>query len=128
MSRIKEIARPAYSSPPIHGARLVDIVLSDPALTNEWHGELKAMSGRMATMRTGLVENLKARGSQHSWKHITDQIGMFAYTGLTKEMVDELRAKYSIYMSSEGRISICGLNTHNLEYISDAFHEVTKNK
>ncbi|CDW78700.1 aspartate aminotransferase [Stylonychia lemnae] len=128
MSRVKELARAFYSNPPIHGARLVDIVLSDPALTNEWHSELKVMSGRMATMRTGLVENLKARGSQHSWRHITDQIGMFAYTGLTKEMVDELRAKYSIYMSGEGRISICGLNTHNLEYISDAFHAVTKDK
>lgn len=29
MSRIKQLARPIYSNPPIHGARLVDIVLSD---------------------------------------------------------------------------------------------------
>lgn len=37
MSRIKQIARPIYSNPPIHGARLVDIVLSSPELTAEWH-------------------------------------------------------------------------------------------
>lgn len=37
MSRIKQVARPIYSNPPIHGARLVDIVLSSPELTQEWH-------------------------------------------------------------------------------------------
>jgi len=128
MSRIKQIARPIYSNPPIHGARLVDIVLSSPELTSEWHSELKIMSGRMQDMRKGLVENLKARGSQHNWKHITDQIGMFAYTGLTKEMVEDLKTKYGIYMTADGRVSICGLNTHNLEYISESFHNVTKDK
>jgi aspartate/tyrosine/aromatic aminotransferase len=51
---------------------------------------------------------------------------MFAYTGLTKDMVNKLRSKYGIYMTAEGRISICGLNTHNLEYVSEAFHAVTK--
>jgi len=53
---------------------------------------------------------------------------MFAYTGLTKEMVEELRSKHAIYMTADGRISICGLNTHNLEYVSEAFHAVTKDK
>jgi len=53
---------------------------------------------------------------------------MFAYTGLTKDMVEELRAKHAIYMTADGRISICGLNTHNLEYVSEAFHAVTKDK
>lgn len=36
-SRLKGIARPMYSNPPIHGARIVDIVLSDPKLTASWH-------------------------------------------------------------------------------------------
>jgi len=36
-SRIKQIARPMYSSPPIHGARIVDIILNDPVLTKSWH-------------------------------------------------------------------------------------------
>lgn len=128
MSRVKQLARPIYSNPPIHGARLVDTVLSDPALTAEWHSELKIMSNRMADMRTGIVQKLKDHGSTHSWKHITDQIGMFAYTGLTKEMVEELRAVHGIYMTGDARISICGLNTKNLDYIAAAFHKVTNGK
>jgi aspartate/tyrosine/aromatic aminotransferase len=77
-----------YSNPPIHGARIVDIILGDPKLTQEWYGELKVMSGRMGDMRKGIVEKLKERKNPHNWKHITDQIGMFAFTGLNKEMVD----------------------------------------
>jgi aspartate aminotransferase len=128
MSRIKQTARPIWSNPPIYGARLINAVLEDKALTQEWHRELKVMSSRMADMRSGLYKNLIDAGSKHSWKHITDQIGMFAYTGLKKEMVEELRNKYGIYMTADGRISICGLNTRNLEYIAQSFHAVTKDK
>jgi len=56
-----------YSNPPIHGARIVDIILSDEGLTKEWHKELKVMSGRMADMRAGLVKKLKERGNPHNW-------------------------------------------------------------
>lgn len=58
MSRLKQTARPMYSSPPIHGARLVETVLKDKQLTAEWHSELKVMSGRMAAMRTGITQKL----------------------------------------------------------------------
>lgn len=128
MSRLKQIARPIYSNPPIHGARLINAVLENPELVKEWHRELKVMSGRMTDMRQGLYNKLQQVGSKHSWKHVVDQIGMFAYTGLSKEMVEELRTKYAIYMTADGRISICGLNTKNLEYIAESFHSVTKDK
>lgn len=128
MSRLKQLARPIYSNPPIHGARLINIVLEDKELVNEWHRELKVMSGRMADMRKGIVQKLKDRGNPHSWQHILDQIGMFAFTGLSKEMVDQLRNEYAIYMTLDARISICGLNTKNIDYVADAFHKVTKDK
>lgn len=128
MSRLKVLARALYSNPPIHGARIVDIILSDPELTKMWHNDLKVMSGRMKEMRHGLHKNLKDLGNEHNWDHVINQIGMFAYTGLNKDMVNELREKYAIYMTMDGRISIAGLNTSNLGYISEAFHAVTKGK
>ena len=127
-SRIKQIARPIYSNPPIHGARIVDIILRDERLTKMWHQDLKDMSSRMSSMRSGLVERLKKLGNEHDWKHVTDQIGMFAFTGLNKDMVNELREKYAIYMTMDGRISIAGMNTSNLDYIAEAFHKVTHGK
>jgi aspartate aminotransferase len=84
MSRIKVLARGLYSNPPIHGARIVDVILGDQALTQEWHNELKIMSGRMNDMRHGLHKNLRDLGSVHNWDHVINQIGMFAYTGLNK--------------------------------------------
>lgn len=86
------------------------------------------MSGRMNTMRHGLVDKLKALGNEHNWSHVTSQIGMFAFTGLNKDQVNELREKYAIYMTMDGRISIAGLNTGNLDYVSEAFHKVTHGK
>lgn len=87
-SRIKQIARPIYSNPPIHGARIVDIILGDEELTKMWHEDLRIMSGRIAEMRSGLKQGLADLGNEHNWDHITSQIGMFAFTGLTKPMID----------------------------------------
>jgi len=67
MSRLKQIARPIYSNPPIHGARIVDIVLSDEKLTSMWHDDLKLMSGRINEMRSKLVEGLTTCGNEHNW-------------------------------------------------------------
>ena len=86
------------------------------------------MSSRMASMRSGLVDRLKKLGNEHDWKHVTDQIGMFAFTGLNKDQVNELREKYAIYMTLDGRISIAGMNSGNLDYIAEAFHKVTHGK
>jgi aspartate aminotransferase len=74
-----------YSNPPIHGARIVDFILNDPTLTASWHSELKIMSSRIMSMRHGLVDKLAACGNKNDWSHVTSQIGMFAYTGLSTE-------------------------------------------
>jgi len=128
MSRIKQIARPIYSNPPIHGARIVDIILGDAELTSMWHQDLRDMSGRMQEMRVGLRGKLAELGNEHDWSHVTSQIGMFAFTGLSKDMVNELRENYAIYMTMDGRISIAGLNSKNLDYVAEAFHKVTTGK
>lgn len=46
------------------------------------------MADRIISMRTQLVSNLKKEGSSHNWQHITDQIGMFCFTGLKPEQVN----------------------------------------
>jgi aspartate/tyrosine/aromatic aminotransferase len=53
---------------------------------------------------------------------------MFAFTGMNKDMIIELREKYHIYMTMDGRISIAGLNTKNIDHIAEAFHNVTHGK
>lgn len=50
-TRMKECCLPEYSNPPIHGAKVVDIILSDEELTKEWKSEVLGMSRRLASLR-----------------------------------------------------------------------------
>ena len=77
-------------------------------------------------MRAKLVDCLvNVAKSKHDWSHITRQIGMFAFTGLTAEMCHRLTNEYSIYLTTNGRISVSGLNDDNVEYVARAIHAVT---
>uniref|UniRef100_A0A8C2V5G9 Aspartate aminotransferase, mitochondrial n=1 Tax=Chinchilla lanigera TaxID=34839 RepID=A0A8C2V5G9_CHILA len=88
--------------------------------------EVKGMADRIISMRTQLVSNLKKEGSSHSWQHITDQIGMFCFTGLKPEQVERLTKEFSIYMTKDGRISVAGVTSGNVGYLAHAIHQVTK--
>lgn len=52
------IIRANYSSPPVHGARIVERVLSDAANLQQWKDELSAVAGRIIDMRTALRAKL----------------------------------------------------------------------
>lgn len=67
-------------------ARLFTSVGSCPVGRFGWR---QAMADRIIAMRSGLRGHLEGLDSSRSWEHITDQIGMFCYTGLTQ---DEVRA------------------------------------
>jgi len=81
MSQLKLIIRPMYSSPPVHGSSIVRTVLESDELRGQYYGECEHMAKRILSMRKVLVEKLKEAGSTHDWSHVTNQIGMFAYTG-----------------------------------------------
>lgn len=126
-SQLKILVRPNYSNPPAHGARIIDTILSDSKLKPQWYKECKSMADRIIDMRTLLRTTLEdTLKSKHSWNHITDQIGMFAYLGINKDQVSKLREVHHIYMTSDGRISMAGVTKGNASYIANAIHEVTK--
>lgn len=123
-SQIKILVRPMYSNPPIHGARIAAKVLNDDALRSQWLGEVKGMADRIITMRALLKENLEKLGSKHDWSHITSQIGMFAYTGLSAEQMDRLAKETSVYATRDGRISVAGITTENVGRLAEAIYKV----
>jgi len=125
-SQLKILVRPMYSNPPITGARIVSTILSDAALTAQWRTEVKLMADRIIGMRQKLVDNLKAAGSKKDWAHITKQIGMFCYSGLSPEQVDRLANESHIYLTRNGRISMAGVTSGNVQYLAQSIHEVSK--
>lgn len=86
-SQITLIVRANYSNPPNHGARIVGTVLNDPVLTEQWKSHIKTMADRIISMRLGLRERLEKMGTPGTWNHITDQIGMFSFTGLGRKLL-----------------------------------------
>ncbi|CAP38872.2 Protein CBR-GOT-2.1 [Caenorhabditis briggsae] len=125
-SQMKIIIRPMISMPPLHGARIASRILSDPVLKQSWLEDVKMMADRIITMRQALKENLQREGSTRNWEHITNQIGMFCFTGITQQQVQKLINDHSVYLTNDGRISISGINTGNVAYLAKALHDVTK--
>lgn len=64
--------------------------------------------------------------SSHNWQHITDQIGMFCFTGLKPNQVERLTKEFSIYLTKDGRISVAGIASSNVDYLANAMHVVSK--
>jgi len=126
MSQLKILIRPMYSNPPINGARIVTTILNNPSLRQEWLGDVKGMADRIISMRTQLRNGLEKEGSVKNWTHITDQIGMFCFTGMTAEQVGRLSSEFSVYLTKDGRVSMAGVTSHNVGYLAKAMHEVTK--
>jgi len=124
-SQLKLIIRPSYSNPPLTGARIVAEVLGDAELCAQWRGECASMANRIISMREALKAALERAGSTRDWSHLTQQIGMFCYSGVSPEQVDALRKDHAVYITRDGRISMAGVTSGNVEYVAQAIHKVT---
>jgi aspartate/tyrosine/aromatic aminotransferase len=123
-SQIKVKIRGLYSNPPCHGARIVAAILNDASLFREWKNEVDAMRGRIQEMRESLYHELKSRIiHENSFEGIIQQKGMFSFTGLTAAQVAKITEIYGIYMPTDGRMNIAGLNHQNVFYVADALAE-----
>jgi len=120
----QDAARANYSMPPAYGGFLVETVLNNPALRQEWEDELNGMATRVKSLRAGLLNKIQERGIDKDFGFITQQKGMFSYLGISKEQVRRLREDFSIYMADSSRINVAGLNTQCLNYVADSLKTV----
>jgi aromatic-amino-acid transaminase len=123
MSQVKRVVRTNYSNPPVHGGKVVATVLTTPELRQLWEDELAGMRVRIKEMREAFVAKLKAKAPAHDFDFVRDQVGMFSYSGLTKEQVGKLREQ-SIYAVDTGRICVAALNSRNIDTVIDAIAKV----
>ena len=123
---LQSFVDPASFKPSLNKERISWMRLAI-SLHSPVHCARSALSPKTSlTMRALLREGLKAAGSTKDWSHITDQIGMFAYTGLSKEQVQKMRDESAVYCTLDGRISVAGLNRDNVAYVAAAIHAVSK--
>jgi aromatic-amino-acid transaminase len=124
LSQLKIAIRTNYSNPPIHGGAVVAAVLNNPELRAQWEQELAEMRVRIKAMRQKLVDSLKAAGVQQDMSFITTQIGMFSYSGLTKDQMVRLRSEFGVYGTDTGRMCVAALNSKNIDYVCASIAKV----
>jgi aromatic-amino-acid transaminase len=124
LSQLKRVIRTNYSNPPTHGAQVVTTVLTTPALRGLWEEELAAMRLRIQHMRRALEDRLKAAGVKQDMSFITQQKGMFSYSGLNRAQMQRLRSEFGVYGVDSGRICVAALNSGNIDTVARAIAQV----
>jgi len=124
LSQLKIVIRTNYSNPPTHGGAIVAAVLGSPELRALWEKELGEMRVRIKAMRQKLVDGLKAAGITQDMSFITQQIGMFSYSGLSKDQMVRLRNEFGVYGTDTGRMCVAALNSKNIDYVCASIAKV----
>ena len=116
--------RQNFSFPPDHGARLVTMVLNDTALCEDWKVELEQVRLGMLDLRLTLATELQSRTGSDRFSFLAQHRGMFSRLGTTPDMVERLRVEHAIYMVSDSRMNIAGLNAKTVPILAQAIVEV----
>ncbi|MDO6620100.1 MULTISPECIES: amino acid aminotransferase [unclassified Shewanella] len=112
------VVRCIYSMPPAHGAALVETILGDAQLKQQWLDELTVMRNRINGNRQMLVNKLIEQGVKQDFSFIANQKGMFSFLGINAEQVETLKKEHSIYMVGSSRMSIAGISETNVDYLA----------
>jgi aromatic-amino-acid transaminase len=75
-------------------------------------------------MRSALQAKLKVAGVPQDMSFITEQKGMFSYSGLNKAQMQRLRSEFGIYGVDSGRICVAALNSKNIDAVVSAMAKV----
>ena len=124
-SQLKIVVRTNFSNPPTHGAQLVATVLADPTLREIWTSELTGMRERIKSMRTSLASQL-AQAGVPEMGYVAEQVGMFSYSGLTRDQMLRLREEFGVYGTDAGRICVAALNENNVGYVASSIASVVR--
>ena len=124
LSQLKIVIRTNYSNPPTHGGAVVAAVMNNPELRALWQAELGEMRVRIKAIRQKLVDGLKAAGVKQDMSFITQQIGMFSYSGLSKDQMVRLRSEFGVYGTDNARMCVAALNSKNIDYVCASIAKV----
>ncbi|MCH2164922.1 MAG: aspartate/tyrosine/aromatic aminotransferase [Marinovum sp.] len=116
--------RQNYSFPPDHGARLVTMVLTDPALRADWEAELEEVRTGMLELRGQLAGELQRASGSDRFGFLAQHRGMFSRLGADAALVDQLREQHAIYMVGDSRMNIAGLNARTVPILAEAIVKV----
>lgn len=125
-SQMGNVIRASYSQPPDHGAEIVRIILTDPALRAEWQEELEQMRTRMIRLREKLAEAIRQRSNSHDFDFVAEHRGMFSLLGLTSEQVGNAKRDKAVYMIDDSRINVAGIPEDRIGELAETLLAVAR--
>ena len=121
---LKSLNRLTFSFPPDHGAAVVEMILKDSNLKQKWCDELEEMRSSMLNLRVKLSKSLKLSTKSDRFDFVGDHRGMFSRLGLSKRVVQILRKDFGIYMVSDSRINIAGLQLDKIDFLASSISKI----
>ena len=122
-SMLAFLNRQNYSFPPDHGSRLVSVVLNDTDLRADWMSELEDIRNSLLNLRVQLSNELQKLSGSDRFSFIASHRGMFSRLGATPEQVEKMRKEFGIYMVSDSRFNVAGLNYETVPALAKAIIE-----
>ncbi|MEK9991968.1 MAG: amino acid aminotransferase [Paracoccaceae bacterium] len=122
-SMLAYLNRQNYSFPPDHGSRLVSIVLNDKDLRSDWMSELEDIRTSLLNLRVQLSDELQKISGSDRFSFIASHRGMFSRLGATPSQVEKMRKEFGIYMVSDSRFNVAGLNNETVPALAKAIIE-----
>ncbi len=122
-SMLAYLNRQNYSFPPDHGSRLVSIVLNDKDLRSDWMSELEDIRNSLLNLRVQLSNELRKISGSDRFSFIASHRGMFSRLGATPSQVEKMRTEFGIYMVSDSRFNVAGLNNETVPAFAKAIIE-----
>ncbi len=121
---LANLNRQNYAFPPDHGARVVETILNDDALREEWRMELRAMRQTMLGNRAAIAEALRAETGSDRFGFLAAHRGMFSLVGASPAQVDRLRDEFGVYLVGDGRMNVAGLTAETVPRVAQAVARV----
>ena len=122
-SMLAFLNRQNYSFPPDHGSRLVSVVLNDTDLRSDWMSELEDIRNSLLNLRVQLSSELQKLSGSDRFSFIASHRGMFSRLGATPDQVEKMRKEFGIYMVSDSRFNVAGLNYETVPALAKAIIE-----
>ncbi len=123
-AKMCELSRGSYSMPPAHGAAIVRTILNDAELNALWRQELDEMNQRVNGLRQALVNEFRTLSQSDRFNYFAQHKGMFSLTGLSDDMIAQLKSEFGIYIVGGGRVNIAGLKESEVTTLAQAFLHV----
>ena len=121
---LKSLNRLTFSFPPDHGAAVVELILTNTDLKQKWCSELENMRKGMLDLRLRLSESLRFTTKSDRFDFISEHRGMFSRLGLNERNVQVLREEFGIYMVSDSRINIAGLQREKIDFLAASISDI----